>query len=158
LIVLKFFFSSRRRHTRFSRDWSSDVCSSDLGMATNDGSPLVRLYLNSAVQRIGPESRWEIVAGLISHYGDVNDHNLPLMNWYAFEPLIDLDMERAMQMAVDAEQPTILQFTIRKLGMMDSDEARQVLKTAQQNIEDKFTAEKNHEIREELSLLMDNVQ
>src|SRR5690606_39580372 len=27
-----FFFSSRRRHTRFSRDWSSDVCSSDLMM------------------------------------------------------------------------------------------------------------------------------
>src|SRR5690606_33469538 len=27
---LCFFFSSRRRHTRFSRDWSSDVCSSDL--------------------------------------------------------------------------------------------------------------------------------
>src|SRR5690606_39378043 len=26
-------FSSRRRHTRFSRDWSSDVCSSDLGSA-----------------------------------------------------------------------------------------------------------------------------
>src|SRR5690606_40010056 len=25
-----FFFSSRSRHTRFSRDWSSDVCSSDL--------------------------------------------------------------------------------------------------------------------------------
>src|SRR5690606_40309858 len=28
--VVSFFFSSRRRHTRFSRDWSSDVCSSDL--------------------------------------------------------------------------------------------------------------------------------
>src|SRR5690606_39452191 len=28
-----FFFSSRRRHTRFSRDWSSDVCSSDLGFS-----------------------------------------------------------------------------------------------------------------------------
>src|SRR5690606_4145793 len=27
-----FFFSSRRRHTRFSRDWSSDVCSSDLAV------------------------------------------------------------------------------------------------------------------------------
>src|SRR5690606_40300618 len=26
-------FSSRRRHTRFSRDWSSDVCSSDLAFA-----------------------------------------------------------------------------------------------------------------------------
>src|SRR5438105_15750826 len=28
---LSFFFSSRRRHTRSTRDWSSDVCSSDLG-------------------------------------------------------------------------------------------------------------------------------
>src|SRR6201996_3865374 len=27
-----FFFSSRRRHTRFDCDWSSDVCSSDLGL------------------------------------------------------------------------------------------------------------------------------
>src|SRR5690606_40346072 len=34
-----FFFSSRRRHTRFSRDWSSDVCSSDLksSMRRNSG-------------------------------------------------------------------------------------------------------------------------
>src|SRR5687768_8434420 len=31
LCVSFFFFSSRRRHTRCSRDWSSDVCSSDLG-------------------------------------------------------------------------------------------------------------------------------
>src|SRR5260370_41033535 len=34
LVVLSFyffFFSSRRRHTRFKCDWSSDVCSSDLG-------------------------------------------------------------------------------------------------------------------------------
>src|SRR2546422_3256844 len=30
---LFFFFSSRRRHTRCSRDWSSDVCSSDLARA-----------------------------------------------------------------------------------------------------------------------------
>src|SRR5690606_39575673 len=28
--TILFFFSSRRRHTSFSRDWSSDVCSSDL--------------------------------------------------------------------------------------------------------------------------------
>src|SRR3989449_1622517 len=31
--VCFFFFSSRRRHTRCSRDWSSDVCSSDLAQA-----------------------------------------------------------------------------------------------------------------------------
>src|SRR2546422_5223021 len=30
VLTLIFFFSSRRRHTRCSRDWSSDVCSSDL--------------------------------------------------------------------------------------------------------------------------------
>src|SRR5690606_40379366 len=33
-----FFFSSRRRHTRFSRDWSSDVCSSDLSPRTRPRS------------------------------------------------------------------------------------------------------------------------
>src|SRR3712207_7294958 len=30
LMIFFFFFSSRRRHTRYWRDWSSDVCSSDL--------------------------------------------------------------------------------------------------------------------------------
>src|SRR3712207_9264188 len=35
-----FFFSSRRRHTRYWRDWSSDVCSSDLG--TQEGSRLLQ--------------------------------------------------------------------------------------------------------------------
>src|SRR5699024_11568290 len=30
IVVVFFFFSSRRRHTRSKRDWSSDVCSSDL--------------------------------------------------------------------------------------------------------------------------------
>src|SRR5947209_19070497 len=31
--ISRFFFSSRRRHTRYWRDWSSDVCSSDLPAA-----------------------------------------------------------------------------------------------------------------------------
>src|SRR5437763_16545583 len=31
MLVFLFFFSSRRRHTRYIGDWSSDVCSSDLG-------------------------------------------------------------------------------------------------------------------------------
>src|SRR3712207_6882340 len=30
MVIVLFFFSSRRRHTRYWRDWSSDVCSSDL--------------------------------------------------------------------------------------------------------------------------------
>src|SRR5207249_6789225 len=36
-----FFFSSRRRHTRSKRDWSSDVCSSDLTAALPAGAALV---------------------------------------------------------------------------------------------------------------------
>src|SRR5690348_18378638 len=31
-LFVYFFFSSRRRHTRWTGDWSSDVCSSDLGL------------------------------------------------------------------------------------------------------------------------------
>src|SRR5207253_7104280 len=37
--LLSFFFSSRRRHTRWPRDWSSDVCSSDLGRTPDRREP-----------------------------------------------------------------------------------------------------------------------
>src|ERR1039458_5628262 len=39
-----FFFSSRRRHTRCLSDWSSDVCSSDLGRAAPPAAPAAALY------------------------------------------------------------------------------------------------------------------
>src|SRR5690606_40346664 len=41
-----FFFSSRRRHTRFSRDWSSDVCSSDLAESSAAGRARLRYRAN----------------------------------------------------------------------------------------------------------------
>src|SRR5690606_39900720 len=49
-----FFFSSRRRHTRFSRDWSSDVCSSDLPVlflrgAFGTGKSTLAAFLKSLV-------------------------------------------------------------------------------------------------------------
>src|SRR2546430_17605525 len=37
-----FFFSSRRRHTRFDCDWSSDVCSSDLSLKLRDAQTYVQ--------------------------------------------------------------------------------------------------------------------
>src|SRR5205809_1823450 len=46
---ISFFFSSRRRHTRCSRDWSSDVCSSDL-IAVERGF-LVRIFAVSQVHK-----------------------------------------------------------------------------------------------------------
>src|SRR5690606_41025389 len=47
------FFSSRRRHTRFSRDWSSDVCSSDLPFWRLDPAPFNGTELNPVLQDIG---------------------------------------------------------------------------------------------------------
>src|SRR5690606_39419503 len=58
LLLRVFFFSSRRRHTRFSRDWSSDVCSSDLlswkaiWLAVQNGKHhLVQRAINEHVER-----------------------------------------------------------------------------------------------------------
>src|SRR3989449_8185232 len=52
-----FFFSSRRRHTRCSRDWSSDVCSSDLALSVCNvpESSLVRASDLRFLTRAGPE-------------------------------------------------------------------------------------------------------
>src|SRR5688572_31309721 len=43
-----FFFSSRRRHTRFDCDWSSDVCSSDLMLVTGSHDRTARVYDTAA--------------------------------------------------------------------------------------------------------------
>src|SRR5215813_13285064 len=75
-IVFVFFFSSRRRHTRCGRDWSSDVCSSDLVCAPFNTTcpkpvplvctagttccPFKRALKRSEERRVGKEcrSRW----------------------------------------------------------------------------------------------------
>src|SRR5206468_6007355 len=76
--IVIFFFSSRRRHTRSDRDWSSDVCSSDLSRARTGRPVLARevirphcrprlrphrwrpLLVRSEERRVGKEcrSRW----------------------------------------------------------------------------------------------------
>src|SRR6266849_7848188 len=56
-----FFFSSRRRHTRSTRDWSSDVCSSDLIAWKPEGpmEPAVMTFgaMRSEERRVGKECR-----------------------------------------------------------------------------------------------------
>src|SRR5690606_39788616 len=47
------FFSSRRRHTRFSRDWSSDVCSSDLLDASQVTASIGRLLVTDRETMLG---------------------------------------------------------------------------------------------------------
>src|SRR5436305_14266122 len=46
-----FFFSSRRRHTRCGRDWSSDVCSSDLTWRPSKGSIMPCSVAMRVIQR-----------------------------------------------------------------------------------------------------------
>src|SRR5256886_9522748 len=52
-----FFFSSRRRHTRFDCDWSSDVCSSDLAAKRQPGSAFKPFVYLAALERgLTPDS------------------------------------------------------------------------------------------------------
>src|SRR3989449_8421628 len=55
MVGVFFFFSSRRRHTRCSRDWSSDVCSSDLFTGAFHGRTYGGLSLTASksIQRAG---------------------------------------------------------------------------------------------------------
>src|SRR5690606_40642407 len=68
LLILFCFFSSRRRHTRFSRDWSSDVCSSDLEDEMGRSDPRLVKLLGSLAkrprvsERLSPENGWKWLA------------------------------------------------------------------------------------------------
>src|SRR5688572_32493590 len=53
----RFFFSSRRRHTRFDYDWSSDVCSSDLDDPAGTESP--RSKRRQWCSDAGEEREWQ---------------------------------------------------------------------------------------------------
>ncbi|MBI3417022.1 MAG: DUF1080 domain-containing protein [Verrucomicrobia bacterium] len=85
-------------------------------LAREDKSPVVRLYLASAAQRVEPTNRWDLVAALNSHAEDASDHNLPLMAWYAMEPLVSVDMQRALVLAIESKLPNILNFTARRVA------------------------------------------
>src|SRR6266508_6550625 len=67
-----FFFSSRRRHTRWPRDWSSDVCSSDLCCARPSGGSSMRaLLITVLVLAAAPSGYTQITSATIS--GAVKD-------------------------------------------------------------------------------------
>ena len=91
-------------------------------MARDDDSPVVRLYLASAAQRLTPGNRWDIVTALASHAEDVTDHNLPLMLWYAAEPLAEVDTGRALKLGLSCGKtiPLVRNFMLRRIGSLDS--------------------------------------
>ena len=89
-------------------------------LAAEDPSPVVRLALCSALQRLQPAARWPIAAALVAHAEDADDHNLPLMNWYAIEPLVPLDPARAVGLAAASRIPTVSRFIVRRAASEES--------------------------------------
>src|SRR2546429_1949234 len=76
LPLLLFFFSSRRRHTRCSRDWSSDVCSSDLMLrrprvllldeATSQLDAVNELAVRALIEAVAPTTTVVVIAHRLS--------------------------------------------------------------------------------------------
>src|SRR5262249_37334451 len=58
----------------------------------------------------------EIAESLLSHAEDADDHNLPLMYWYAIEPLADVDPARALALALNGKIPQLHGYMIRRIG------------------------------------------
>ncbi|MDP6506196.1 MAG: dehydrogenase, partial [Planctomycetota bacterium] len=83
-------------------------------MSREDKSPVVRLYLASALQRLEMKDRWPIAEGLSSHAEDAQDLNLPLMLWYGMEPLAVDDPSKALQIAEKSPLPNLMRFTARR--------------------------------------------
>ncbi len=98
-------------------------------MAAEDPSPVVRLYLASLANRIAPAQRWSIVEGLIAHAEDAADHNLPLMYWYAMEPLAEENPQRALALGMSAGEtiPVLRDYMIRRLGSGEPEESLKLL-------------------------------
>jgi putative membrane-bound dehydrogenase-like protein len=94
-------------------------------MAATDPSPVVRLYLASAAQRLPLEQRWSLLTALLTHAEDATDHNLPLMYWYAAEPLAAVDPERALALGLSASKtiPLIRDYMLRRIGASSSESA-----------------------------------
>ena len=89
-----------------------------VAMAEKDESPVTRLYLASAAGRLPVAERWDLLKGLAAHAPDAADHNLPLMLWYAAEPLADADPERALVFGIEAGKhiPLLRDYMLRRIG------------------------------------------
>ncbi|MGD9648286.1 MAG: PVC-type heme-binding CxxCH protein, partial [Pirellulales bacterium] len=92
-----------------------------------DDSPVVRKFLASALDRLPLESRWDVLAGLTRHAEDATDHNLPLLYWYAAEPLVETDPARALAWAGAAAEVRLLEFTARRVGTLKNGDAIELL-------------------------------
>ena len=96
-------------------------------LAGTDPSPVVRLELAAALQRLPLAKRWDILAPLTRAGGDAKDHNIPLMLWYAAEPLAEADTARALRLALASPIPPLPQFMVRRIAAIGTPAAFAVL-------------------------------
>ncbi|WP_276091413.1 PVC-type heme-binding CxxCH protein [Pedobacter sp. JY14-1] len=89
-------------------------------LANTDPSPVVRLYLTSALQRIPQSQRWTLAGNLIRHEEDEQDYNLPKMLWYGIEPLVASNPRKALDMAASGKLSMIRKFTARRITDAES--------------------------------------
>ncbi len=85
------------------------------GMARTDKSPVVRLYLAAALQRLPFDKRWTILQSLAAHEEDVDDHNIPRMLWIALEPMVPENQTKALTLAVGSKMPKLQEFVPRRI-------------------------------------------
>lgn len=93
-------------------------------LADNDPSPLVRLYLASALQRLRYKDRWAIVDALAFRAVDNSDPNIPLMLWYGAEPLIHDDPSEFVTLTAESQNSTLRRHGARRVVSLDSAEER----------------------------------
>jgi putative membrane-bound dehydrogenase-like protein len=84
-------------------------------LAREDSSPMVRLYLASAMQRTPIEQRLPVLKALVAKGGDADDHNLPLMYWYAMEPVVGDVPGAGLELLTSSQIPLLRQYITRRL-------------------------------------------
>jgi hypothetical protein len=66
--------------------------------------------------------------------------------WYAFEPTVPTDMNRAIEVASKAKVPNILAYTIQRVGAIKSAESVKALEGLQQRLGTMGHSHENHEL------------
>lgn len=94
---------------------SAEVAAKLSQMASADPSPVVRLYLASALQRVNEAAKWSIAKGLMAHAEDSEDHNIPKMIWFGIEPLVKESPAKALDLAAQCKIPMVTQFIARRV-------------------------------------------